>query len=315
VCRRTEPDLTEWGEITADYPRNVCDLHPLCVCPLEEAPNEQLLLCEECAVPPSEMCAAHSDPREPAPAPAGLGLKYTGACHGITTKRKPCKQQCREEGQLYCKAHQHQAKPPASVDKTPLLLPKRIDPKLEMQTALRAKLSEHRDALQRDEEAVSLYSYQYDLLHCVRAGCRVSAVLPVVRDQDRDKDQGSKVWWCPLHVTVPLPLAFDNDGVEEPEALAVDHELQQREIASKKEDVPAAEKGKNTHSTQKTTREKSLVDVHFLLFLKAHLCPRERRQLPQSLTTRTTISWIWTEEAAQAPTLLARVSLTLTRWT
>lgn len=196
-------DAAKWREIVEDFPRNVCDAHPLCVCPVG-ANDADVILCGECAVPGAASCAEHIDADEKKgekDAADAARLIYTGVCHGLTKKGAKCKTKCPVAEQLYCDAHVSQAvgaRAEAAVARRPLPVP--VNRQQVMQTAQRAKVNAYMVDLQQNEETVKRSLFAHQMVQCSHEGCGVHALLSVTQQRPNQ-------WRCALHTAVRLPLA------------------------------------------------------------------------------------------------------------
>lgn len=196
---------------TADFPRNVCENHPLCCFP-PNGNSAAVVLCGECTVPPSELCDAHAAGALLEPVEE---LQYTGECHGVTKKGAKCKCKCPDANQFYCAAHMNQAADRAVAQEAPRAV--QIDPELVKKRAFEEKLSGAKDETQLAEEAVYTTLVRFDLVHCTHEACLVGGRVPL----RADAVEGG--WKCPLHSAapasaVPVPLAPE----EQEEALPTD---------------------------------------------------------------------------------------------
>ena len=200
----TNPSAAEWGDITEDFPRNVCEAHPLCICPLVPE-NADIVLCGECAVPGGDFCAEHivDEKMGEKEAAEAVELVYNGVCHGLTKKGANCKTKCPEPQQLYCSAHVNQA---FEADNHAMARARRVpvvpvDRQQVMHAAFEEKLTAYMNDLLQNETAVKREHFAYQTLQCSHEGCTVHTLMV------RTETPRGELWRCALHTAVPLPLA------------------------------------------------------------------------------------------------------------
>ncbi len=210
----TDPSVGEWGIISEDFPRNVCEAHPLCICPLGPE-GVDVVLCGECAVPGADMCAEHilDEKNGEMEAAEAVNLVYTGVCHGMTKKGANCKAKCPDPLQMYCTAHVSQAptagKPtPAAAHRAPVVP---VDRQHVMQTTFQGKVTSYMHDLQQHEETVKRALFAYQTQQCSQEGCTVHTLMA------RTEALQGRPWRCALHTAVPLPLAPAEPEVEQNE--------------------------------------------------------------------------------------------------
>ena len=99
ICFLNGSDLC--CQVEDDYPRNVCDVHPLCT----RVTGRNLKCCKQAIPPNNYYCQDHVETKDNAI------IDGDRMCCGITSKNKKCKVAAPSGAQWWCPAHIKQARP------------------------------------------------------------------------------------------------------------------------------------------------------------------------------------------------------------